>query len=342
MTVALIIAALLLANAFFVAAEFALVGAPRTSLEHAAARGSTAAARVMALLESPQGQDRFLATTQIGISLASIALGMYGEQQVAVAIEAHLPGWLGPAWLTAHALAGAVALAVLTSLHIVIGEIIPKALALQRPAAMIVGIAPAMSAVEAALGPLVRVLSGSGQLVLRLAGIAQAGESTDRHHSAQELQFVIEESERGGLLDGESGQVLRELFTFGDLTAERVMVPIAQVASVSAGADFDTLRRLVRTEPHTRYLVLDGARVVGSIHIKALLRLMRRGRGVDVRDARPLPFLARTATLDGVLGAMRSHRTQLAIVTGDAGDPLGLVTMEDLCEEVLGTIDEAR
>lgn len=342
MTVALIVAALLLANAFFVAAEFALVGAPRTSLEHAAARGSSAARAVMALLEDPLRQDRFLATTQIGISLASIALGMYGEHEVALTVEAWLAGWHGPVWLTAHTLAGALALATLTSLHIVIGEVVPKALALQRPAAVIVGIAPAMGAVEAALSPLVRLLSGAGRLVLRLAGIAPAGESADRYHSAEELQFVIEESERSGLLDGESGRVLRELFTFGDLTAERIMVPVGRVASLRAGAAFEDVRLRVRTEPHTRYLVMDGTRVAGSIHIKALLRLLRRGRGVEARDARPVPFLPRAATLDGVLGAMRAHRTQLAVVADEAGAPLGLVTMEDLCEEVLGTIDEAR
>ncbi|MGE0394165.1 MAG: hemolysin family protein [Vicinamibacterales bacterium] len=341
MTVALVVLALLVANAFFVAAEFALVGTPRASLEHAAARGSDAAARVLALLEDPDRQDRFIATSQIGISLASIGLGMYGEHQMAMAVEARVHGWQY-AWLTAHGLASLVALTVLTYLHIVIGEIVPKALALQQPAGMILAIVPVMRTVETALGPLVRLLTGMGHSVLRAAGISREGERSDRHHSAEELQFVIEESERGGLLEGESGQVLRDLFTFGDLTVAHVMVPLASVTGLDAGEDAGALRALVTARPHTRYLVYDGGRIAGSVHIKTLLRLMRAGRGVGVRDARPLPSLPATATLEAVLGAMRAHRAQLAIATGDDGQPVGLVTMEDLCEEVLGTIDETR
>ena len=341
MTVAAIVLTLLVANAFFVAAEFALVGTPRASLEHAAARGSAAAGRVLALMEDPARQDRFIATSQIGISLASIGLGMYGEHQMAVAIEARVHGW-EYGWLTAHGLASLLSLTVLTYLHIVIGEVVPKALALQQPATMILAIAPLMRAVETALSPLVRLLTGTGHAVLSLAGIAREGERSDRHHSAEELQFVIEESERGGLLEGESGQVLRDLFTFGDLTAAHVMVPLASVTSLTTGATLDDLKALVRNQPHTRYLVHDGGRLAGSVHIKTLLRLMRRGRSLAVSDARPLPFLRPTATLEAVLTAMRVHRTQLAIVAGDAGQPIGMVTMEDLCEEVLGTIDEAR
>jgi len=340
-TVALVVFTLLLANAFFVAAEFALVGTSRSTLEHAAARGSAAAGRVLALMEDAGRQDRFIATSQIGISLASIGLGMYGEHQMAVAIEARVHGW-EYGWLTAHGLASAIALTVLTYLHIVIGEIVPKALALQRPATMILAIAPVMRAVETALGPLVHLLSGAGHAVLRLAGIARESESADRHHSAEELQFVIEESERGGLLEGESGQVLRDLFTFGDLTAAQVMVPLAAITSMAAGTDVGVLRELVRRQPHTRYLVYDGARLAGSVHIKTLLRLLRHGGRLSARDARPLPQLPATATLEAVLTAMRAHRTQLAIVTDPADQPVGMVTMEDLCEEVLGTIDEGR
>jgi CBS domain containing-hemolysin-like protein len=335
MSVTLIVLALLLANAFFVAAEFALVGASRATLEHAAARGSAAAGRVLALLEDADHRDRFIATSQIGISLASIGLGMYGEHQMALAIEARVHG-LEYGWLTAHGIASAVALTVLTYLHIV-----PKALALQQPATMILAIAPVMRAVETALGPLVRLLSGAGHGVLRMAGVARAGESEDRHHSAEELQFVIEESERGGLLEGESSRVLHDLFTFGDLTAAHVMVPLVSVARLSVDTDAATLRALVTSEPHTRYLVYEGTRMAGSVHIKSLLRLMRGGGRLSVRDARPVPFLPATATLEAVLMAMRAYRTQLAIATGDAGEPIGMVTMEDLCERVLGTIDEA-
>lgn len=341
MIVALIILTLLVANAFFVAAEFALVGAPRATLEHAAARGSTAAIRVLRLLDRPEEQDRFIATSQIGISLASIGLGMYGEHQLALAIEARLHDW-HLAWITVHGLASLLALTALTYLHIVVGEIVPKALALQQPAVMIMAIAPVMRAVETALGPLVRVLSGAGSIVIRAVGMTPSTERSDRYHSAEELQFVIEESERGGLLEGESGQVLRDLFTFGDLTAAEVMVPMSQVVSIKTDTDAEELRAVVSGQPHTRYLVSEGGRIVGSAHIKTLLRLMRSGRTLARGDARALPFLPESATLEGTLSALRSFRTQLAVVTTAAGEPVGMVTMEDLCDEVLGSIDEAR
>ena len=142
MSAALVVAVLLIANAIFVAAEFALVGAPRATIDHLASRGSRAASRVREILDDPRLQDRFLATTQIGISLASLGLGMYGEPVLAHVIEARLHGWPLGGWLAPHALASGVALTALTYLHIVIGEIIPKALALQRPDRMIMWSSP--------------------------------------------------------------------------------------------------------------------------------------------------------------------------------------------------------
>lgn len=335
----LIVAALLVANAFFVTAEFSLVGAPRAAVEHAAARGSAGARRVLALLDDPYSQDRFIATSQIGISLASIALGMYGEHEIARVLEAQLPH---TGAVSAHTMATAVALVVLTILHIVIGEIVPKALALQSPARVIGAIVPVMGAVETALGPLVGVLSRAGRFVLGLAGIARDGEQSDRHHSTAELQYVIEESERGGLLEGESGAVLRGLFTFGDLTASAVMVPASGTTGLELGTSAAAIRALIRETPHTRYLVREHGTVTGIVHIKSLLRIVDDGAALTRRDVRDVPSVRADATLDAVLATLRTHRAQLAVVHDARGGLAGLVTMEDLCEEVLGTIDEGR
>ena len=344
MSAALVVAVLLIANAIFVAAEFALVGAPRATIDHLASRGSRAASRVREILDDPRLQDRFLATTQIGISLASLGLGMYGEPVLAHVIEARLHGWPLGGWLAPHALASGVALTALTYLHIVIGEIIPKALALQRPDRMIMWVVPVMSAIGTGLAPLVRVLSGGGAVVLRLAGVRRDAESADRYHSTEELQFIIEESERGGLLKGESSQVLRELFSFGDVLVSEVMLPFRAVVGIPVGARPADLREILRTHPYRRYPVFDGhpTSVAGSVHIKTILGHLQAGRTLQRADARPMPSITDTATLDAVLGAMRTHGTQVALVTGAGGAPVGMVAMENLCARILGTIDEAR
>jgi len=344
MTVALVIAALLVANALFVAAEFALIGTPRATIDNQAARGDIAAERVKHLLDSPAAQDRFLATSQIGISLASIGLGMYGEHELAIAIEGQLHGWGGAGWVTAHTLASVIALTLLTYFHIVIGEIMPKALTLQRPARTIMLVAPVMAGVETALSPLVRVLTGAGTLVLRGLGVAREAASADRYHSTDELKLIIEESERGGLLEGESVQVLRALFAFDDLTARQVMVPLAAVVGVPMGAPPEQLRLIVHEKPHTRYLVFDSSQsgIAGSVHIKALLRLMRQGERLRLEETTPVPEVTEGATLDSVLATMRGHHAQLATVIGESGLTVGLITMEDLGAEILGTIDEVR
>ena len=344
MSVAIIVGLLLIAHAIFVAAEFALVGAPRATIDHLASRGSRAASRVRAILDDPRLQDRFLATTQIGISLASLGLGMYGEPALARIIDTRLHRWHLGGWLTAHAIASGLALTVLTYLHIVIGEIIPKALALQRPDRMIMWVVPVMSAIETGLAPLVRVLSGGGAAVLRLAGVSRDAESADRYHSTEELQFVIEESEKGGLLQGESSQVLRELFSFGDVLVSEVMLPFRAVVGIPVGARPADLRETLRTHPYRRYPVFDGhpTNVAGSVHIKTILGHLQAGRTLQREDARPMPSVPDTATLDAVLGAMRTHGTQVALVTGPSGAPVGMVTMENLCARILGAIDEAR
>src|SRR5688572_15633150 len=218
-----IIMFLVLANGLFVAAEFAIVGAPRTSIEHQAAQGSRLAKTVARILDNPKLQDRFIATTQIGISVASLGLGMYGEHEIAGFI---LP-WLEPLtmsrWIAAHAMASILAVALLTYLHIVIGEMVPKALALQRAGRTVLYVSPPILALERVILPLVIALNAAGNGLLRVIGVRRQENEAERYHTPAELQFIIQESHEGGLLRGEAGRILRELFEFGDLTAEQVM-----------------------------------------------------------------------------------------------------------------------
>jgi len=339
-----VILGLLLANALFVAAEFAIVGVPRPSIERLAAHGNTLAQRVIRILDSAKRRDRYLATTQIGVSLASLGLGMYGEHVVAESIAAWLEPLNVPKWVAVHTVGSVVAVAILTYAHLVIAEMVPKALALQSAERTAMLVTPAIEAIGQAVLPLVIALDGLRALTVRAIGISGEVAEEERYHSTEELQLIIQESQQEGLLRDESGRILTELFEFGDLTAGQVMVPRIHLVSIRVGTTADHLRDLVRTRPHTRYPVHTGDPddIVGSIHIKDVLRHVVTEQPLTLGDVRPVPYIPSTTPLDEVLSAMRRTRAQMAVVMDEHGGTAGIVTIEDLFEEVVGAIDEGR
>ena len=201
---------------------------------------------------------------------------MYGEHVLAEWICHHVEAFAGASsWVAAHTLASVLSVAVLTYLHIVIGEMIPKSLALQSAERTVLWITPVMRAIEPAVFPLVVALNAIGNLMLR-AGRHQprARRSSDHHYTPEELAFIVEESQEGGLLRAEAGQILRELFAFGDTSAREAMVPRVRVAGIAVGCAPEDVRRIVAwSRAHTRYPVFDGDldHIVGNIHIKELL-----------------------------------------------------------------------
>jgi CBS domain containing-hemolysin-like protein len=339
-----IILALALVNALFVAAEFAIVGAPRTNVDHLAAQGSRLAARVARILAEPRRQDRFIATTQVGISAASLGLGMYGEQVIAGYVER----WLAPLdtmrFVATHALSSGIAVGFLTYLHIVVGEMVPKGIALQSAMRTAMYVSPLIEALQIALLPLVVVLNAAGNALLAVIGIKRQQNESERYHTSEELQMIIEESHERGLLRGESGRILRELFEFGNLTAGEVMVPRVRLVGIAAGTAIDDAQEIIRQWPHTRYPVYSGDldHIEGTVHIKTLLRHIVAGTPVTLHDARALPHVPTTTPLDEVLAAMRRARAHMAVVMDEHGGTAGVVTIGDLFEEVVGDIDEDR
>ena len=333
-----------LANGLFVAAEFAIVGAPRASVENLAEKGNRRARRVVAILDNVRRRDRFIATTQVGVSLASLGLGMYGEHVVAEWIESAFGPFRIAGWITAHSVAIVIAIAMLTYVHIVLGEMVPKTLALQGATRTALYVSPLIEALQKPVLPLVVALNGIRNAVLRAAGVGGSVAEEERYHSTEELQLIIQESQERGLLRGESGRILRELFEFGDLTAGQVMVPRVYLVSIRVGTTAEQLREIVRSRPHTRFPVHTGDPddIIGSIHIKDLLRHIVSNQPVTAADARPVPYIPMTMALDEVLSAMRRSRAQMAVVMDEHGGTAGIVTIEDLFEEVVGEIDEGR
>ncbi|HEX2444541.1 MAG TPA: hemolysin family protein [Vicinamibacterales bacterium] len=337
-----VITALVVANGLFVAAEFAIVGAPRPTIRRLADRGHRAARLVLNVLSDPIRQDRFIATAQLGITVASLGLGMYGEHVVASWIADQLEALGAGRWIAAHAVASAVAVTILTYLHIVVGEMVPKSLALQYADRVVLWIAPPMVALKNAVYPLVIALNGAGNLMLRMLGIRRQVTGSEHYYTPEELQIIVEESEEGGALREESGLVLRELFEFGALTAAEVMVPRVRVVGLPVRASADDIVAVLRSARHTRYPVFDGDldHIVGIVHIKDLLRLAVARQPLDQTKTLPVPVVPETSPLDDVLATLRREQTQMAVVLDEHGGTAGIITLSDLFSEVAGEIED--
>ncbi|WP_257462093.1 hemolysin family protein [Archangium lipolyticum] len=335
-----VIALLILVNAFFVAAEFSLLGAPRTAIDRRAEKGSKRALRVRELLRDPRQQDRYIATAQVGITFASLGLGMYGEHVVAEWLASLLESLGGSRWAAAHTLASILSVTLLTYLHIVLGEMIPKTLALHRAEHSALWISTPIRWVSTVLFPVVVLLNSMGNGVLRLMGVRRTGGSTS--HSPEELRFVVEESQHAGHLRQESGQVMKELLRFGERTAGEAATPRVRLLGIPLGASPEVVRGVLRQSNHTRYPVYakDLDHIVGMVHIKDLLRVLSSGDPLTYARVRPVPFVPRTVRLDDVLSVMRREKTQMVVVMDELGGTAGLLTIEDLFEEVVGDIDE--
>ncbi|HEX5725484.1 MAG TPA: hemolysin family protein [Longimicrobiaceae bacterium] len=340
-----IILLLVLANGLFVAAEFAIVTVPRVAVERRAAQGNRLARAVLRILREPRRRDRYIATAQFGITIASLGLGMYGEHVLAEWIGHGLEG-LGMGewrWITAHGLASVLAVLILTYFHIVLGEMIPKSVALQAAERTATLVTPAVLWVQMAAFPLIVALNWLGNGLLRLFGIDRREFSVEHVRTPEELQYIVRESQAGGMLRRESAVVVQELLAFGDLTAGEVMVPRVRVVGLEVGASFAEVKEIVRRSPHTRYPIYQDSldNILGMVHIKDLFRRLRNERSVHPNDARPVPFVPETAGIDTLLKAMRAGRTQMAVVMDEHGGTAGIATIEDLFEEVVGEIEES-
>lgn len=343
LTPILVSAILIALNGMFVAAEFAIIGVPRASIERRAQAGERRAQEVLSILQDPRRQDRYIATAQLGITLSSLGLGMYGEHMLAQGVALLLEPVSLPQWIGVHTLASALAITLLTYFHIVLGEMVPKSLALMRAESTALWITRPMLWLKAASYPLVVTLNGIGNGILRLLGIERRL-SAGHYHTADELETIVEESEQSGVLDPEAGQILRDLLAFRERTLGEVMVPRVQVIGLPLGVRPDDLAAVIRHSARTRYPVYEDSldNIIGIIHIKEALRLLVSGRPILREDVHATAFLPETVRLDVVLNAMRSARTHMVVVIDEYGGTAGIATIEDLGEEVVGEIgDEA-
>jgi putative hemolysin len=343
----LVVLALVLANGFFVAAEFALVAARRTRIDQLAAQGSRAARLVQRAQADP---NRFISAAQLGITVASLLLGWLGEQTFAGLLHPLLGRVLPEhsAGLTAHGIASFLAIALITFLHVSLGEQVPKMFALQRAEAFVLFAAPPTEFVAWLFRPFIALLYLFSNMVLRLMRLEFRAEE-HAVHSPEELRLLIGHSARAGLLSALERELVERAFAFSDLTAGEVMVPRTEVVALPADASAQGAIRLALRHRHSRFPVYEGTidNVVGVLSAKDLLAVAaRRGAramapGVDLRQLiRPPVIVPQGAEVSEVLARMKAARQPLAVVLDEYGGTAGIVTLKDLVTRLLGEMGD--
>ncbi|MDW8366439.1 MAG: hemolysin family protein [Abditibacteriales bacterium] len=337
----LAVAALVFANAFFVAAEFALVSVRRSRMEELAAQGVRLAKVVQ---RATADLDRYIAGTQLGITIASLGLGWIGETTMAHLLEPWLQ-WLPQTWkgVTAHSLAVTVAFIAITFMHVVLGELVPKSLALQNPDRTALWVAKPMEVCVLLMRPFIAALNGCGNLVLRALHLQTTG-SHHLIHSVEELKILIEASHEGGVLDAVERDMLRRVFRFSELIVREVMVHRMDIEGVEVNTPYEELMQIAAQGSHTRLPVYEGNidNIIGVLYIRDLLQV-RRGDGsaFNLRQLLRKPLLVgETMSVENLLNAFRRERTQMAIVVDEFGGTAGIVTLEDVIEEIVGEVQD--
>ena len=332
--------ALILANALYVAAEFGAVGVRRSRVRRLSEDGSWLAQRLLPFIESPADLDRYVGTSQIGITLSSLTLGAYAQATVSVALAPYMGRWFTISDLAAQSAAAIVVLIALTGIQLVIGELVPKALALQFPTETALATVIPMRWSLRVFRPLIASLNGAATVLLRWLG---ASEQSHRHlHSPEEIDLLIAESRDGGLLEPEEQQRLRRALRLGLRTARDLMIPQSRLTMLSDTASWDEVVRTVTASPFSRIPVFHESpdRIVGLVVVKDLVeRYITEGPVPMARLIRPVVRLKESLAADAVVTELRTRRAHSAVVVDDSGRSTGLITIQDVLGELLGLHD---
>jgi magnesium and cobalt exporter, CNNM family len=335
------IVVLVLANGFFVAAEFAIVAVRRSRLEQLAEEGRRSA---KAARDVVRHLDRYIAACQLGITMASLALGWTGEPALARQLEPLLQPIAGRyAWASAHGLAVGAAFTVITALHIVLGELAPKGLALQHPEGTTLWVAPPLRLFYSVFRWPIGALNAVGNAVLRVFGMRPAS-GEELVHSAEELDLLLQASEQAGEVEPAEARIASRAFQFADLTAGELLTPRTELEAVPVTSTLPELLGRTRTVRHSRLPVYEDSldHVLGVLYLRDLFRFLGGDAPhFDLRAViRPVLTVPTTKTADALLDEMRAARQELAVVVDEYGGTAGVVSLHDLLEGLVGRIDE--
>jgi len=331
-----VIIVLVIVNGVFVAAEFALVGARRSRLQTLADTGNRPARWLLGVFDRPTGKDGYIAIAQLGITLASIGLGMYGEPAVAGWLYGPFENW-GLSNAASHTVGFVIALSGITYMHVVFGEMIPKALALQAPETVSLRVNPVMRVFGLLFRPMVAVLNAAALGLMRLLRVPEPDQRLALYTSA-ELAIVTDETASSGQLGDMQRNLIRNVFDLDERTAEELMTSRSRIEALDIDTPPDEITQRVTASGRSRYPVIDGSldRVVGVLHIKDFIRSQQRGGTSSLREmVRPIPTIAGTTSAEQLLERFRRDRTHAALVVDEHGGTLGFVTMDDVIADVM-------
>jgi magnesium and cobalt exporter, CNNM family len=337
-----IILLLILLTALFVAAEFAAVGARRSRLRRLAEDGSPLAARLLPILDDPHALDRYIAVSQVGITLSSLILGAYAQASIAPRVAPLLQRAAGLDAGTAESWSALIVLLTLTFLAMILGELVPKSVALQDPTRTALFTVIPMQWSERVFAWSINLLNGSAILLLKLMGLRSTGH---RHvHSPEEIELLIAESRDGGLLEPQEQVRLHQALRLGLRTAAQLMVPRARLAAIDAATPFPEVLRVVAASPYSRLPVCRGSLddVVGILHTKDVTAsFIREGDRTSVTALlKPVARVHHSMPADHLLAYLRDRRVHQALVVGDGGRIEGFITLEDVVAELLGGVSD--
>jgi CBS domain containing-hemolysin-like protein len=330
---------LVAANGFFVAAEFALVGARRTRIEALARSGNRRARLAEAAIHR---LDHYISGTQLGITLASLGLGWVGESTVAAILIQVFEGLPSPIDLiAAHSVATVIAFALMAFLHIVLGELAPKSLALLFPESVSMWTAGPLIVFSRVMSPFIRLLNGAANVILRTVGLRSPTEM-ERVHRPEEIEMLLTQSYEHGLLKEEPVEMIRGVFGLSETAAAEVMTPRTDVIALELHTSVEEAATFILEEGHSRYPVFDETidRVVGIALARDVWRAQTQGIADLSQVMRPALFVPDTKSLEELLRDMRRERAHMAVVIDEFGGTAGVVTIEDMLEEIVGEISD--
>jgi CBS domain containing-hemolysin-like protein len=331
--------ALVLMNAFFVAAEFAIVKVRATQIEEQAARGDPRARVARRIL---QRLDAYLSATQLGITIASLGLGWVGEPAFARLLQPLIASWGAWATVASHSTSLVVAFSLITLLHIVVGELIPKSIAIQSAQRVVLWVAIPLWFFFMVFYPVLAAFNSVSNWVLRLIGFSPTAEG-EAAHSELELMMILERAHRAGRISTRRADLLRKFLTFPNRTARQVMVPRSEVYYLALERTLEQNLAIIRESGHTRLPLCEKGldTILGLINVKDLLWRAEASKQVDLRSLkREILFVPETKLIEELLKEFQQHRVHMAIVVDEYGVMSGLITLEDVIEELVGEIQD--
>lgn len=339
--IAAIITILILFNALYVGAEFATVSSRKSRLAKMADEGNRFALMLTPIVDDPVRLDTYVAACQIGITISSLVLGFYGQRALTPIIAPLLSGLGAYSQTAAQSISATVALLFLTTLQVILGELVPKSIGIQYPERLAVLTALPMRWSIAVFRPLIWLFNGSGRLILDALDFDPA---TETHvHAPQEIIMLVEESRTGGLLDEQEQRLLNNTLRLRELVVRQVMIPRTQMLAAPADAGCEELLTMLADSRHSRLPLYEESvdDIVGIVHLKDLLCLHREPGTGEVRDAmRDIPFVPETLPVGETLALLQREHYHVAIVLDEFGGTAGMVTLEDLIEEIFGELQD--